>query len=369
MSFEILSAEGCGAARWSVLIAALAPELRDIHFLPEYGRIYRDTYGQEPFLAVCEDGSDAVLQPFVRRPLAELPFLDGAPDGPRFSDIANPYGYGGPLSTASDPAAARRLYRRLADGLAEWCARESIASEFTSLHPLLVGHQLPMLGGAQSCRHQKDVVVVDLAGGRNDLWGNIRKGHRSSVRLAERAGAHVARVEPSARNLALFNEMYYATMTRRSAAPRWFFPENYFAQCVEHLGPCRTSLFFSSLGEQVESACLLMHDFAIAYYHFAATRAEHPELGTNNLMVYEAAIWAQGQGYKSFHLGGGVGRGEDDGLFRFKAGFSPGRAPLYTYFGIRDRAAYDDLSGRKRGFELATTGAEFDSDFLPLYRR
>jgi len=69
------------------------------------------------------------------------------------------------------------------------------------------------------------------------------------------------------------------------------------------------------------------------------------------------------------HLGGGVTAKEDDSLLRFKAGFSADRAPLYTYFTVRNRAAYDELCARKRAYERQTNGTELQSDFLPLYRR
>src|SRR5262245_34059399 len=145
MPFEILSADGTNAERWSALVEALPSNLRDIHFLPEYGRIYRDTYRQEPFLAVYAEDEGAVLQPFVRRSLADLPFLKSAADARQFADVANPYGYGGPLCTSANRDAARRLYRAFAENFATWCEREGIASEFTSLHPLLIAHQLPMV--------------------------------------------------------------------------------------------------------------------------------------------------------------------------------------------------------------------------------
>ena len=60
---------------------------------------------------------------------------------------------------------------------------------------------------------------------------------------------------------------------------------------------------------------------------------------------------------------------ETTAYFEFKAGFSDLRAPLYTYFSIRDQVVYDRLCERKRGYERATAGAETASDFLPLYRR
>jgi hypothetical protein len=368
MTFEILSAEK-DLARWTALVDALPPEYRDIHFLPEYVRVYRDSYGFGAHLAVYAADEGFVIQPFVRRPLRELAFLAHAADGENFSDLANPYGFGGPVSNAADPEVARRLYRAFAGEFAEWCDREGIASEFASLHPFFVTNQLSLIQGVLAARQEKDVVYIDLTGDESKIAKGMRKGHRSSVALARKGGARLEKVETSETNLAVFGELYAGTMVRRQAAERWFVPENYFSSLARNLGAQRTSLFFAKVGDETESACLLMHDFATAYYHFAATRAARPELGVNNFMVLETAIWAKAAGFARYHLGGGVTRDQDDSLLRFKAGFSDRRAPLYIYFCVRDRAVYDELCARKKAYERETTGAESFSDFLPLYRR
>jgi hypothetical protein len=337
--------------------------------LPQYAAIYRDTYGYEPFLAFFEGDGGFVLQPFVRRALQGLPFLTSVDNADSYGDLTNPYGYGGPICRSSSPAAASDLYRRFSDVLDGWCEDHYIASEFTSLHPFMVNHQLSLVENVVSASHEKDVVFLDLQTSAAEIWNGLRKGHRSSINAARRSGAFVERVDADAANLRLFNEMYYVTMERRQAAARWFFPETYFANCVACLGSNRTSLFFASVGGHVESACFLIHDVGTAYYHFAATRAKYPELGVNNLMVYEVAIWAKKAGYVRFHLGGGVTGRLDDGLLRFKGGFSPKRAPLYTYFRIRDHREYEHLCELKRAHELKTAGVLSQSDFLPLYRR
>ncbi len=369
MAFRSLHADGDDAVRWTALIDRLPAERRDIHFLPAYGSIYRDTHGYRPFLALYEEGDTFVLQPFVRRRLSTLPFLTDRPDGEAFTDVANPYGFGGPLSNAVNLDDANQLYRRFDDAFSTWCAEERIASEFTSLHPLMVRDQLAIVGDAASSRHEKDVVILDLSQQEDDLLKGLRKGHRSTVKMAERSGVRVEKVETSDENLATFSALYEATMERRQAAPRWFMPKGFFQTTARRLGPERTTLFFAYIDGQVESGCLLMHDYETAYYHFAGTAAKHPEIGASTLLVWKAALWAKAAGYTTLHLGGGVTSQPDDSLLRFKAGFSKLRAPLFTYFRVRDSGAYQALSTRKRAHERATMGAESSSDFEPIYRR
>src|SRR5262245_19519105 len=147
MGFEILTVEGDDARHWTALVNDLPAKRRDIHFLPEYGRIYRDSYGFEPLLAVFSQHSDYIIQPFVRRPLKDLPFLTGAADANACSDIANPYGYGGPISSVPDPAAGQALYDKFAENFGSWCDNADVASEFASLHPFLADYQRILVSG------------------------------------------------------------------------------------------------------------------------------------------------------------------------------------------------------------------------------
>lgn len=369
MAFEVLSAEGEDARRWTELVRALPPECRDIHVLPEYGRIYRDSHGHDPRLAVFRDGAGFVIQAFVRRPLAALPFLAGSADAGSYWDIANPYGFGGPLSNIDEPAGARHLYARFDEAFSAWCEAQHLASEFTVLHPFMSAHQRNLIGDRVAVKYEKDVVFIDLAGGEEAILAGLNRGHRSSINKARRAGLHVEKVEPSAANFALFDELYRATMTRQQAAARWLMPDHHFMRHAHHLGPQRTSLFFAYVGDTVECAHLVIAAFDTAYYHFAGTRLDFPELRAANLTLLETANWAQRAGYRRYHLGGGVTAAKDDTLLRFKAGFSRLRAPLYTYFRVRNKAVYEQLSARKRAHEIATQGAETMSDFVPLYRR
>jgi hypothetical protein len=361
VTFEILSAKK-DSERWSALIHALPASLRDIHFLPEYGLIYRESYDFEPLLAVFRSDEGFVLQPFVRRPLKNLPFLEGSGN---FTDIANAYGFGGPLSNLSGET-ARTCYRAFSECFSEWCDREEIASEFTVLHPLFRDQQLDMLRETIEPHLEKDVVVVDLAG---PVVNQLNRGQRSNVNKAERMGVVVTKVEASAENLATFRRLYIETMERHHAAERWYVPENHFSDCFRFLGSNRCSLFFAKAGAAVESAYLLIHDFETAYYFFAGNRGASPEYRAANLAMLKTAEWAKDAGYKRYFLGGGVTSALDDSLLRFKAGFSEQRAPLYTYFTVRNRPVYDELCERKRAFERKTLNAESASGFLPLYRR
>jgi len=369
MDFRVLTAAGDDGRLWADLVRRLPLPLRDVHFLPEYGLIYRDTYGYEPLLACVVSDENFVIQPFVKRRLNALPFLAQQNVTEPFWDIANAYGYGGPL--CADPTAARAepLLEWFEEQFCLWCRSEKIAAEFCSLHPILNNRQqLAGLAGVATAP-QKRVIYLDLALPENELWRAVNRGHRSSIQRARAGGVRVDRVAADAANLTEFERLYAITMNRHGAADRWYFPVNYFRNCVRYLGADRVSLFFARASAAVASAYLLLHDAGIAYYHFGGSDDAYFSLRPNNLLLYETALWAKQAGYRFYHLGGGVTSGEDDNLLRFKAGFGGCAATLFTYGRIHDSAAYGRLCELKMSHERATLGKALETEYFPLYRR
>jgi hypothetical protein len=368
MPFAVLTGEGPDRARWRSLVGGLSRR-RDVHFLPEYGDIYRRTYGFEPFLAVYENDRRFVVQPFVRRPLEDLPFLRDQQISRRYHDIASPYGYGGPVSSGGSPDEEVELFEAFNARFVEYCRRERLASEFTSVHPFLDAPPILMKSGAVKLTRQKEVVYVDLPGSEALRWKATRKGHRSSITKARRNGVRIEKVSPAPGNVELLNRLYYETMERNRAAARWIFPHDYFGNCIECLGDARVSLFFAYAGQALASASIVMHDFETVYYHFSGSDERYYDLCPNNLMVFEIATWAEAAGYRRFHLGGGVSSSPDDSLYVFKSGFSDKSATLYAYHRVLDQPTYDELCALKEKHERATGAAVADPDFFPLYRR
>ena len=81
--------------------------------------------------------------------------------------------------------------------------------------------------------------------------------------------------------------------------------------------------------------------------------------------MYNAALWGCEQGYKTFHLGGGVGS-EEDNLYKFKAAFNRNSNSKYSIAKhIYDRTKYDELVKYRIDQD---SDFNIDSNFFPLYR-
>ena len=369
MTFRVLQAEGADADLWQEALEDLPAALRDLHYTPGYGRIYRDIYGYEPLLAVYRSGPQLVVHAFVRRSLEVLPFLAEAPDRAGFTDIATPYGFGGALIArpeAEDSAEALAAFDRHFRG---WCIDRRIASEFVCLHPLLGNHALIARAGIAEPHAQKSVIVVDLRGKKADLLGAVSRGTRSSILRAGRSGVSVEEVAVDERALARFQALYFSTMRRRGAQPRWLFPDGYFPACVHYLGADRSALLVARCEGEWAAAYLLINDEQTAYYHFGASDERWLDRRPNNLLMYEAMLWAKRRGLQRFHLGGGVSSAENDSLLRFKSSFGGYKTALYTYGRVLAEEPYRQLCALKLAYEQRTHAAVADPEYFPLYRR
>jgi len=364
MKFKILTIKD--KKDWLYLIEKLLPELQDLHFLPEYGEIYQKTYGFEPFLAFYGDENNYTIQPFVKRRLNDLPFLKDQKIKKEFYDIANPYGYGGPLYQGKS-LNRRKIYQEFDRNLRQYLKKEKIASEFCSLHPFLENHKLAKL--EQMIKKEKEIVYFDLTLDEKDIITQINRGTKSNINKAKRLGIKIKKMDPSLKNFNVFKKLYYQTMKRQKAAERWFFPKDYFWNCLESLGEKRASLFFAFKGKEVASAYLLIHNYQNCYYHFGASDERFFSMRPNNLLMYETALWAKRQGFRRYHLGGGVTKSDEDSLYRFKSGFTKETALLYVYKRLHHLPTYNYLCKLKKQYEKKTLGKEIKSDYFPLYRR
>jgi hypothetical protein len=369
MSFRILGADGTDRERWHEVLERFPAHRRDLHYLPEYGLIYRDCYGHEPQLAVYEQARCTAIHAFLRRPLAALPFLAQAAQAGAFADIATPYGFGGPLLSNEDAPGATDCLAGLDASFRRWCAEARLASEFACLHPVLGNHTAVAAAGIVPLNRAKEVVVIDLQPPDDALWAGVSRGTRSSIQRARRSGVSVEQVAADADALEAFRTLYVATMKRRSAAARWYFPDSYFSDCVRRLGPDMSALFFARCEGTVAAAYLLLSHGTTAYYHFGGSDERWLERRPNNLLMYETLRWARQKGFAQYHLGGGVTASENDSLLRFKSSFGGRRALLYTYCRVLNEDVYRLLCEYKRGYEARSGQPVADPDYFPFYRR
>lgn len=269
-----------------------------------------------------------------------------------YADVGTPMGYGGPVAAGAEPPidAFFTEYER-------WCANRRVVATFARFHPVLENHRLAE--GRWHTEHIGHSIGWRVEGrGADDLAAGMDAHHRRVVRKARAAGIEVA-VEQSPDDLGAFVALYEETMQRRNASPFYFFAGTYWRHLIEELRGSLVRADARVEGELVASI-LCLSSPPLLHYHLGASSERGQEIGANHLLFGETAAWAAGQGFRMFHLGGGVG-GFADSLFEFKRRFDPERAlPAFLGKAVHDVDAYRALSGRD---EIDYAG------YFPAYRQ
>jgi hypothetical protein len=301
------------ATQWTEALARCGRH--DIYHLPEYHRVAQMEGHGEARLLVVEDGGKVCALPFLVRAIDGQPWLTGSDR----KDATSVYGYAGPISNVADLDLAFRAHFH--ECLQERLLQEDIVSLFCRLHPLL--HSDWLLEGIADLFAHGSTVAVDLDSGRGEggLSAQMSANRRREVRKLREAGIEV-RQEMSPAGLREFAAAYLETMQRASAAERYLFDLAHFERLCAALGERMQLLIARDAHGVFLSGILVFACGDILQYHLSATPDRFVRLSAVKLLIAEAALWGIRHGFRVFHLGGGVGASESDGVFQFKRGFS-----------------------------------------------
>ena len=216
--------------------------------------------------------------------------------------------------------------------------------------------KVPEATGLVKVERRKEVVWIDLDKEETTLFREMSAGHRRAVSRARRLGVTIEHHRADAASLAEFSALYREMILRVGAGERWHFPDSYFEDCALCLGPDHVSLCNAKQSGETIASALILHDNETAYYHLSSgSREGARHLRPNHLLIFELALWAKARGCRRLLLGGGSE--PEDGIFRFKAGFSKSRSWLYTSNVVYDQQLYRllcearDAWDQERGFK------------------
>jgi CelD/BcsL family acetyltransferase involved in cellulose biosynthesis len=333
---------------------AALPSTRNAFGSVEFAQIHeRHSDARAVLLHVLVDGAE-VAYPLFAQPLPDhLGRLSPEP-ATRFSgcDLTTPP-FTGPQVTGDLDASTRAV---LAVVIAQELAALGAVTEFAHLHPWRARRDvLP----AELQVTDREVVYVDLTMDEQQTWASMTAACRKNIRRAERSGVTV-REAVSDEDVEHAHQMYLATMERLQALDRYRFPASYFEDFRRHMFP-QTRFMLAERDGQLLAATLFVHDDEDVYSYLGGADQESQHLRPTNALIAETIRWARRQGKRRLILGGGYR--PDDGIFRFKASFSPLRAELLLFRRVHDLPAYRALVAQwQRQHERST------STFFPAYR-
>ena len=207
-----------------------------------------------------------------------------------------------------------------------------------------------------------DLVVPFKAHFANDLSRSLEStlpdhhARNASIGLKQ---VKVERCETPALYLKEWVELYSVLIRRHQITGIRAFSRDSFAKQLETPG----MVCFRALRDRQTVGMILWYlQNSVAYYHLGAYTDEGYELRASFALFHKALEYFAAAGLKYANLGAGAGLGAaaDDGLSRFKRGWSTCVRTAYLCGRIFDRQEYDRLV-RARGI-----GA---TDYFPAYRK
>ena len=272
-------------------------------------------------------------------------------------DSITPYGYGGFLLEGDE---TEENIKSLWKAYVEKMKSENIVDNFVRYHPVLA-NAIPM----KVCSDVIDLgktVSMDLSS-EDVIWKNIHSKNRNMIRKAEKNGI----VIKHGQGLELFDDfikIYNATMDKDNAEPYYYFKPKFYKSIHEDLKD-NYEMFWAEYEGKIIAMSIMIFANGRLNYHLSGSDLQYRNLAPSNLLLYKAAMWGMEKGMKTFHLGGGVGSGEDN-LYKFKIAFNRFSDCQFSIAKhVFDNEKYDELVA-----ERASCDAEFDkeSKFFPLYR-
>lgn len=368
---ELLSTEGAEKKVWKEKLAVFSPH--DVFYTPEYLMAFeqcpagetKTNFGGKAHLFVYGDEDDFILHPFFKRDLEDLPFYAYVPQAQKPSyDVASPYGYAGPAARVTHPNVEGTLWKGFLDEFHKFCIENNVVSEFVRLNPFLKNNE-PISNITDGVKETGTVVYVDLTVSEDVLWKNLKKSNRNCITRARHENVEISRTKKS-EDVERFYKIYNESMDRRNAKKMYYFPREFYDSLFDSLKE-NVNLFVAKSEGEIISASLFIGEGDFIHYFLSGTSPETLSLGSNNLLLYEALLWAKGQGYKLFNLGGGYQAG--DSLFRFKFTFSKTTATFYTYRKVHDEQKYQALCAARDKYDKSIGKNLIESDYFPKYRR
>lgn len=333
------------SAQWDAIVQGFTDY--DVYYLSGYVKAFEIHGDGKPQLLYYEASALKAIYVYMKRKTA----IDG------YYDSVTPYGYGGVLFEGE---ASEENLTAFWQAYVEKMREESIVDNFVRYHPVLAN--AISMKQISSVIDLGKTVAFDLSS-PDVIWENIISKNRNMIRKAEKNGIEIRH----GKGLELFGDfkrIYNATMEKDHAEEYYFFGDAFYESIHRDLYK-NYEMFYAILNGEIIAMSIMLFANKQMHYHLSGSMIEYRNLAPSNLLLYQAALWGCEQGFKTFHLGGGVGSGEDN-LYKFKAAFN--RNSNYQFSigkEIFDQVKYDELVA-----ERAARDIEFDreSKFFPLYR-
>jgi len=280
----------------------------DVYWLSGYVKAFNLHGDGYPLLFYYEDDFVRGINVVMKRDISNDYRFEGKIKPGVLFDFATPYGYGGWIIEGDN-------IDHLFETYFDWCTTHNIVSEFVRFHPVVGNHTYSEK--AYEVIPLGNTVSMDLRN-HDTIWSNLSSKNRNVIRKAIKSGIEIKH-GMSDELFESFIQLYNATMKKDNAEDYYYFQKDFY-DCIQDDLRNNATVFYAELQGQIIASSIMIFANGRLNYHLSGSDREFQHLAPSNLLLYRAAEWGNENGMISFHLGGGVGSGEDN-LFKFKRAF------------------------------------------------
>jgi hypothetical protein len=301
----------------------------------------------EPHLLYYTDEKLRAMYVYMKRKTA----IDG------IYDSITPYGYGGVLFDGEVNEINLLAFR---DEFLQTMQNENIISDFVRYHPVL-SNAISMKSISQVI-DLGNTIAMDLTS-PEIIWENITSKNRNTIRKAQKNNIQIHYTDDYS-IFQSFISIYNETMDRDNADEYYYFKEDFYKVIYDYLKG-NFQVFYATLDDKIVAASLILYANKQVHYHLSGSLSEYRHLAPTNLLLYQVALWGCENGFKTLHLGGGLGSGNDN-LYKFKAAFNRNSG---LQFSIGKQIFNQELYDKLVDLRLQKDpNFNVESKFFPLYR-
>ncbi len=340
---------------WDAIVKSFSDY--DVYYLNGYSKSFQTQGYGNPFLYFYENNDLRAITVMFKKDIAEFAPFKRKIETNKYFDVFSPYGYGGFIFEGD---VTTQNIKVCYEYYLEELKKENIISAFVRYHPLL--NNANNLREVSTIIDLGKTINIDLKS-LDVVWDNIHSKNRNMIRKAKKNGVEIKH----SKDLSLFDEfikIYNATMDGNNANSEYYFDNEFYSSIHNDLYD-NYEIFYAVYEDKIISMSVILFANNKVHYHLSGSIFEYRKLAATNLLLYEAACWAIDKGYKTFHLGGGLGAAEDS-LYKFKIAFNKKSDNQFSIGkDIVDKEKYKKLVALRK--ELDKDFNE-DSNFFPLYR-
>jgi hypothetical protein len=328
----------------------------DVYYLSEYTKAFAIHGDGEPALFYYEGKDFKAMNVVMIRDIAsDVRFAGKIPKNTYF-DMATPYGYGGFLIEGK---VCKYSLQKFIEEYSLKCQEKGVISEFVRFHPVLNNSEL--LEDMYDITKLGRTITMEL-GSKGQIWNVLTSKNRNVIRKAIKSGVSIY----WGRDRYLFGEfidLYNATMDKENAKDYYYFDKDFYDSVLNDL-KFNSMIFYAVYEGKVIAMSMILFSNQQIHYHLSASDRMYQHLAPTNLLLYEAACWGCENGYKNFHLGGGLGS-EEDSLFKFKKAFNNNSN---TTFAIGKKIFNEEKYKELIAIRKKEDGVTERTSFFPAYR-